>query len=365
MHHQFGGNIRPEREPASINFSRSPANFFSIVFVIAFLMPTVSPVKTFAQSRASEISQQISQYSFITEPSSSGFSHAQRKGGGYLGVYLGDINEERARQLKLSGVGGAVVGKVEEGSPAAAAGLQENDVILGFNDQQVQNRAQFYRLLIESSPGSKVTLNISRNGEARNISVELGQRRTGALDERQRLFRDADAMLEAAEDRRKEAEELRKKGDEKRAQELLEEEKIFREQSEKQRADIEKMIREGKIPQTSAGFQPSSSVNANRYYLGVIAVPLSEQLAKYFNVANGVLVSEVRAGGSAERAGIKAGDCIIAVNDDQVASTADLNRLIDRIGKDDPLAEKVSAEFYMTIVRDRSPQKVKVRIENR
>ncbi len=363
MHHQVDSNFQSEQESVSFEFLLVRPLF--IVFIIAFLILAVSPVKTFAQPKAIGVPQRISQLSFTTKASKIELSLAQRKGGGYLGVYLGDINEERAKQLKISDVRGAVVGKVEEGSPAATAGLRENDVILGFNDQQVQNRAQFYRLLIESSPGSKVTLNISRNGETRNVSVELGQRRSGALDERQLLFRDADAMLEAAEERRREAEESRKKGDEKRTQELLEEERLFRKQSEEQRAFIEKQIREGKIPQTSASFRPNPGVSANRYYLGVIAVPLSGQLAKYFNVAHGVLVSEVRAGGAAERAGIKAGDCIIAVNDDQVSSTADLNRLVDKLGKDEPLAEKAHTDFFLTIVRDRNEQKVKVRIEQR
>src|SRR5882672_1233174 len=42
---------------------------------------------------------------------------------GYVGLYLGDLNAERARDLGLKEIRGAVVGKVEEGSPAAGAGL--------------------------------------------------------------------------------------------------------------------------------------------------------------------------------------------------------------------------------------------------
>ncbi|MCI0337845.1 MAG: PDZ domain-containing protein [Acidobacteria bacterium] len=282
-----------------------------------------------------------------------------------MGVYLGDINEERAKQLKLAEVRGAVVGKVEENSPAAKAGFQENDVILIFDNQLVQNRAQFFRLLVESSPGSRITLGISRNGELRNIPVELGHRRTAALDERQRLFREPDSMLVAAEDRRKEAEELRKKGDEKGALRLLDEEKEFRKMAEDGRAEIEKQIREGKPQISSPGSLPRFNVNANRYYFGVISSPLSEQLSKYFNVTRGVLVSEVRAGGAAERGGVKAGDCIVAVNDEPVTSTSDLNSLIDRLGKDGNTSERTIIEFSLTIVRERIEQKVKIKIEPR
>lgn len=287
--------------------------------------------------------------------------------GGYLGVYLGDLNEERAKELKLSEIRGAVVGKVEESSPAARSGLLENDVILAFNDQRVQNRAHLYRLLIESSVGGKVLLGISRNGESRTIPVELGQRRTGVMDPRQRLFSEADAMLASAEERRREAQELLQKGDEKGANKLLEEEKMFRKQSEEWRAAVEKQIRDGKIPDSLDVRRPNYNVSANRYYLGLTVVEISDQLAKFFNLsAGGVLVSEVRPGGGAEKAGIKAGDCIVAVNDERVASPSDLNRLIERGGKDESgKGGKDSFDLTILVVRDRSEQKVTVKIEAR
>jgi C-terminal processing protease CtpA/Prc len=376
MHHQFGGNSQIEQiKQTDLTEQRLISRRFlgALMRVIlpALLLMACAPVNIFAQSRAVGVPQRISQLSLTAKKPAIELSYhqstqsTQRTGGGYLGVYLGDVNEERAKQLNLSEVRGAVVGKVEESSPAAKVGIQENDVILAFNDQPVQNRAQFYRLLIESPPGSKVNLGISRNGESRTFPVELGSRRSGILDERQRLFRDADAMLEAAEERRKEAEELRKQGKEKEALSLLEEEKEFRKQSEERRAYIEKQIREGKIQRSSTSWLPHMSINANRYYLGLITSPLGEQLAKYFNVTRGVLISEVRAGGAAERAGIKAGDCIIAVNDEQVSSTSDFNRLVDRSGKDESLVEKTSIDLLLTIVRDRNEQKVKVKIEHK
>jgi serine protease Do len=290
----------------------------------------------------------------------------QRSGGSYLGVYLGDINEERARELKLAEARGAVVGKVEDNSPAARSGLQENDVILTYNDQQVQNRAHFFRFLVESPPGSRVALGLSYRGEHRTVTVELGRREIGFIDERQRMFSEVDAMLAAAEERRKEAEDLRKKGDEKRAQQLLEEEKEFSKLAEERRASIERQIRDGKIGPTHGFAYPNFTLSATRYNIGLSVLPLSDPLAKFFNVVRGgVLVSEVRAGGSAERAGIKAGDCLIAINDTAVASPADFNRSIDRLGKDGNTTEQQIDEVILTIVRDRSEQKIKIKIDKR
>ncbi|HKX28114.1 MAG TPA: PDZ domain-containing protein [Blastocatellia bacterium] len=292
-------------------------------------------------------------------------SWAQRGGMAYLGVYLGDVNEDRAKQLNLKEVRGAVVGKVEEGSPAARGGLQENDVILTFNDKQVWNRAQIYQLLLETRPQNQIILGISRQGEYLSLSVELSLRHTAFSDDRQRLFKEPDAMLVRSEELEQEAAEQRKRGDEKGALELSHEAKELRARSEELRASINNMISNGELPASTPGWHQNYNLNSNRYYLGLVATPLTEQLTEYFKVAHGLLVSEVRAGGSAERAGIKAGDCVVAVNEEPVTSISDLNRLIDRLGKDRTAGEKTVVEFSLTMVRDRAGQRIKVKLEPR
>jgi len=368
MHNRFCGRVKTERQTGS----RKLRIALLVSFLICGLITLCAPLVILAMSNEDCAPHQPPQTNFSFEKIEWRLDYrnyrdtvTQTTGGGYLGVYLGDVNEERAKQLRLSEVRGAIVGKVEENSPAAVAGLKENDVILTFNDQKVQNRTQFYRLLVESSPGTKVTLGITREGVTRDIAVELGQRRSGYINERKRLFSEADAMLVAAKERHKEAEELLKKGDEKGAQNLFEEEKAFLKQAEESRAYTETQIREGKISQQSESWFVNYNINANRYYLGLIAAPLSDQLAKFFNVAGGVLVSEVRAGGAAESAGIKAGDCITAVNNDLVTSTFDFNRLVDGLGKNGKMEESPSLEFVLTIVRDRSEQKIKIKIDSR
>jgi len=99
----------------------------------------------------------------------------------------------------------------------------------------------------------------------------------------------------------------------------------------------------------------NTNVTAARYQLGVRVTPLNEQLAAFFKVKEGVLVSEVRVGGVAESAGIKAGDCIVAVNGEQVTSLTDLNRLVDRA------SEKGASESSLSIVRDRAELTVQVK----
>lgn len=284
---------------------------------------------------------------------------ARNSNGGYLGVYLGDINEERARELKLPAVRGVVVGKVEEESPAAKARLQENDVILAFNEQPIYNPAQFYRLLTEAAPDRAARLSIFRGGAPQTVTVVLGHRRSELLDERRSLFAEADAQWANAEELLQQAEEARRKGDEKEAQRLFEVQQLVRKESERQRAYVEEQLREGKISLRSTR-RSGYSANASRYQLGMRVAPLSEQLAKFFNVTGGgVLVAEVRAGEAAERAGLRAGDCIVAVGDARVGSVAELNRLVDR----GPVPEP--GELSLTIVRDRNEQTIKIKFEQR
>jgi Do/DeqQ family serine protease len=52
---------------------------------------------------------------------------------GYLGVLIQPVTEELAREFKLAGASGALVGEVTRGSPAEKAGIKEGDVILEFN----------------------------------------------------------------------------------------------------------------------------------------------------------------------------------------------------------------------------------------
>src|SRR5262249_17885597 len=146
---------------------------------------------------------------------------------------------DRANALSLKEIRGAVVGTVEEGSPAAKIGLKENDVILAFNTKLVYDRAHFHHLHMISRPGGKVSLGIRSGGVDKSLDVSLGQSGSPALDAGRKLFIEADSILKRAEDIHKEAEEALQNGEEKKGRELFEQEKIFRHESETRRVDIE------------------------------------------------------------------------------------------------------------------------------
>ncbi len=96
-------------------------------------------------------------------------------GGARLGVELEEVDKGEAARLKLSEERGALVRHVEEGSPAAKAGLQKDDVILEFQGERVRSASQLARLVRETPPGRTVEVAVSRAGAMQRLSATLGE----------------------------------------------------------------------------------------------------------------------------------------------------------------------------------------------
>jgi S1-C subfamily serine protease len=280
------------------------------------------------------------------------FGQERGRGTAYFGAFLGDVTEERARELKLAEVRGAVVGRVVAESPAAKAGVKEGDVILNFRTEAITGREHFYQLLSESQPSRIVTIGIFRDGALQHLHVTLGERRSAWQDANNRLLAEPNEYLKAAEQAAQEAEDARERGDESQARELASRSEQLRKQGTELLDAIKRQISEGKTAATPSGSTGTYNLTANRHLLAASVVPLSEQLAVFFNVAEGgLLVTEVRPGGLIERAGIRAGDCIKGVNGERVGSAQDLNRQINRLARGDGTGK--AAEVVFTLIRDR------------
>ncbi len=218
---------------------------------------------------------------------------------GYLGVYVTDLTPEKAKQLRTPGEYGVLVMEVAEESPAAKAGIRENDVIIEFNGIRVEGEVQFGRLVRETPPGRTVPVKIVRDGKTQELKVTLGSRRPIAIGPDFRF-------------------DLR-------------------------------------IPEIRI---PPIVVQLGGYsLLGVRVQDLTEQLGEYFGVpeGRGVLITFVRSGSPAERAGLRAGDVIVAVDDTDVRNVREFTRA---------LASK-EGEVSLTIVRNKERQKITVSLERR
>jgi serine protease Do len=84
------------------------------------------------------------------------------KGKTLLGMDVRPLTPELARQLNLKDPSGVVVARVDEGSPAAEAGVQRGDVIREVNRQKVKGMGDFDRLTKELKAGDRVTILLQR-----------------------------------------------------------------------------------------------------------------------------------------------------------------------------------------------------------
>ena len=94
---------------------------------------------------------------------------------GWLGVSVQPVTQELAEGLDLPSREGALVGSVTKDSPAAKAGLQSGDVIVGFDDKPVADSAQLAWRSSQRDPGDEVSLTLFRDGTKREITVTLGE----------------------------------------------------------------------------------------------------------------------------------------------------------------------------------------------
>lgn len=72
---------------------------------------------------------------------------------------------------------GALVTRVEKGSPAEKSGLQPGDVITGVSQQEISRMLDFERALLERKAGEEVELVVERNQEPVTLSLVMSQRR--------------------------------------------------------------------------------------------------------------------------------------------------------------------------------------------
>ncbi len=201
-------------------------------------------------------------------------------GGSYLGVDVTEIGAERANALKLSEERGVELTRVADDSPASKAGLKAGDAVLEFNGQRIEGTEQFVRLVRETPVGRTVKLLISRGGSTQTINATIGKR---------------PEMKWVHEDLERKQEQLRKE------MEHLGQMRIM-------------------IPDT-----PRTYFSWRTPALGIEGESLDGQLADYFGVQSGVLVRSVLKETPAAKAGLKAGDVILKVDDTKVTTPREIS----------------------------------------
>ncbi|HET9410188.1 MAG TPA: PDZ domain-containing protein [Candidatus Sulfotelmatobacter sp.] len=228
-----------------------------------------------------------------------GYSSDESGTNAYLGVDISDISTERMSALKLKEEKGVEVTMVDQDAPAGKAGLKEHDVILSMNGTSIESGAQLRRMIHETPAGRVVTFDISRDGQPMTIKVQLG-------------------------DRHKEFPHI---------------------------ADGDMHIVIPPIPPVPEFEMPNVNVVVvhSSVRSGVTVENLTPQLGEFFGVkgGGGVLVRSVEKGSRADKAGLRAGDVVIKVNDRSIHDSSDFMQA---------LRSRNGGNVGISVIRDKKEQ---------
>ncbi|MDE2136870.1 MAG: DegQ family serine endoprotease [Gammaproteobacteria bacterium] len=94
---------------------------------------------------------------------------------GRIGVTIQDLNAQLAESFGLDRPRGALVSSVEKDGPAAKAGIQPGDVILGVAGHPIEHYGELSGAIAAMKPGSETTLDVWRGGKHLNVSVAIAE----------------------------------------------------------------------------------------------------------------------------------------------------------------------------------------------
>lgn len=94
----------------------------------------------------------------------------------YLGVTYGMIDADIAAQENLPAQHGALIGQVQAGGPASAAGMKDGDIIIAVDGTQLGDSNSLRQVLMQHKPGDTVKLDVLRDGTPMTFEVTLTTR---------------------------------------------------------------------------------------------------------------------------------------------------------------------------------------------
>jgi serine protease Do len=211
----------------------------------------------------------------------------------WLGVVTQEVTDDLRDALDLQG-DGVLVNSVYPGSPAERGGIRKGDVIISFNNHSVDSPGSLSDAVRDETVGSTATVKLVRRGSTQTVSVKLGTRPDSDLED--------DTPTPGA---RREVRAW------KNGKEVDPEDFNF------EMPNLKHLEGLGAMPRMAF---------MNRGRLGVRIQELNPDLAGYFGGSNGkgALILEVIEGTPADKAGLKAGDVIVRMGTQDIASPEDL-----------------------------------------
>jgi hypothetical protein len=234
---------------------------------------------------------------------------------GYLGVDLTDVDQEKAKALKLREVRGAVITLIDHDAPAGQIGLKVNDVVLQLNGQAVEGAEQLRRMLREIPAGRKVSLQISRDGNLQTVSAELADRLAMEHEVWTKIGSGNDVFAQAP--------------------------------------GMGMLAGGGNAPLPGGFHMPFFGSSLK---VGAMVEPLTSQMAEYLGVPSGLMVKQVARKSAAETAGLKAFDVILKVGGDSIGTMSDWER---------SLHANQGKSVQVTVLRDKRQQTLTLQVDSK
>ena len=229
---------------------------------------------------------------------------------GYLGVQINDAEEK-----------GALVVEVNKGTPAEAAGIKKDDIIIKIDGKPMPGYRAVVKYIMDKKPDEQVTITVLRKGKEKEFKAKLTSRPKA-----------------------------------KKGKDLL---KIIN--PELSLLDIEGLEN---MPKLEKELQKLSKESAKMLleetkgaFLGVYLQDLGEGLAEYFGVKKGVLITGIVDDSPAEEVGLKAGDVIIEIAKEKVEDSESLRKIL---GKKEP-GDKVK----VIVVRNKKEKTFEIKLSTR
>ena len=97
----------------------------------------------------------------------------------WLGVYIQPLDADAAKALEMESRDGALITQVVNDSPAEAAGIEEGDVIVKFDNKKISDPSNLRNIVSLMPPGSKSDIVIFRNGNKKILKVTLQELKDG------------------------------------------------------------------------------------------------------------------------------------------------------------------------------------------
>jgi len=189
---------------------------------------------------------------------------------GWLGVQIQSVTDEIAENLSLGNARGALVASVSPNSPAQKAGIQPGDVITTFDGKDVRKMRSLPAIVAETPVGKRVPVSLWRKGKEQALTVEVAEL-------------------------------------------------------------VEELVASAPATGQGQGRAQPGGGESTVAELGLVVAPLSPEQRSKFNIGKdvaGVVVTNVANGGPAAERGLAPGDVIVEVDQDKVASPAQVQAKI-------------------------------------